>query len=283
MKVLVTGASGFVGRHVVNELIQIPELEIIVTGSNLEKLQKCYSSSNITIVPYDIFDQQESSVDLMKLFQYPDKLIHLAWKGLPNYGSDFHITQNLPKDFSFLSTLIVQGLKDITIAGTCFEYGMKEGMLAEEMSSEPSNYYALAKDTLRRMLEIKQKNSPFDLKWTRLFYTYGEGQNPNSILPQLDKAIAQNELEFNMSGGEQVRDYLPIEQVASYMVQIAMQNHTLGIINICSGIPQKLINFVSDYLKQKNSTIKLNLGYYPYSPFEPMSFWGSVEKLNRIR
>ena len=64
----------------------------------------------------------------------------------------------------------------------------------------------------------------FDCKWIRLFYMYGEGQNPNSLLSQLQTALQNGDQEFNMSGGEQERDYLPIEKVAEYIVTIALQN-----------------------------------------------------------
>jgi dTDP-6-deoxy-L-talose 4-dehydrogenase (NAD+) len=132
----------------------------------------------------------------------------------------------------------------------------------------------LAKDNLRKSLQELQ--GLFTLKWIRLFYMYGKRQNPNSLLSQLDTALANNDNEFNMSGGEQVRDFLPVEKVAEYIVKIAMQNNVTGVINCCSGQPVTVKQFVYDYLQQKNQRIKLNLGYYPYPDFEPMQFWGDT-------
>jgi dTDP-6-deoxy-L-talose 4-dehydrogenase (NAD+) len=85
-----------------------------------------------------------------------------------------------------------------------------------------------------------------------------------------------------MSGGEQIRDYLPVEDVARYIGKIALQKKVTGIINICSGNPQKLIDFINCYLLKKNKMIKLNLGYFNYSDIEPMWFWGDNSKLKLI-
>ena len=142
--------------------------------------------------------------------------------------------------------------------------------------------YALAKDCLRKFLEQLKKNIDFDLKWIRLFYMYGKGQNSNSILSQLETALEKKDKVFNMSGGEQLRDYLPVEKVAEYIVKISVQDKITGIINCCSGKPISIRELVVNYLAEKNKNIALNLGYYPYPKYEPMAFWGVNHKLREI-
>ena len=85
-----------------------------------------------------------------------------------------------------------------------------------------------------------------------------------------------------MSGGEQVRDYLPVEKVAEYIVKISIQDKISGIINCCSGEPISIRRLVENYLVEKNKSIKLNLGHYPYKDYEPMKFWGENNKLKQI-
>jgi dTDP-6-deoxy-L-talose 4-dehydrogenase (NAD+) len=85
-----------------------------------------------------------------------------------------------------------------------------------------------------------------------------------------------------MSGGIQIRDYMHVSQVAGNLVKIALQNEIIGIINNCSGIPVKLVDFVNEYLFNRKKEINLNLGCYPYSIYEPMYFWGNIDKLNKI-
>lgn len=279
-KVLVTGATGFIGTAVVEELLR---KGFSVIASSYDK-SKAVSKDWFNQVTYIEFDLRSfnNNIDYFDLFQQPDMLIHLAWEGLPNYTHEFHVKENLPRHASFLKNMLVNGLADITVTGTCFEYGMQEGCLSENMECHPANPYAIAKNELRKQLEALSSAMGFNFKWIRLFYMYGSGQNPKSLISQLDKALEQNEPVFNMSGGDQVRDFLPLEKVAAYIVAIASQKRITGIINCCSGKPVTVKEFVENYLKEKNKSIRLNFGYYPYTDYESMKFWGDNSKLKLI-
>ena len=85
-----------------------------------------------------------------------------------------------------------------------------------------------------------------------------------------------------MSKGDQLRDYLPVEKVADYIVQISLQNKITGVINCCSGEPVSIEELVKNHLKKRKKSIKLNLGYYDYPDYESMAFWGDTKKLNTI-
>ena len=278
-KVLVTGATGFIGNYVIEELLKY-NVEIIATSSNEQKAKQQLWFDNVKYIPFD-FNHFDSTTNYFLYFNEPDILIHLAWEGLPNYKSEFHTKENLPRHKALLKNLISNGLKDITVTGTCLEYGMQEGCLSEDMPALPSTPYSIAKNELRKSIEELKQKYYFSFKWVRLFYMYGRGQNENSLLSQLDKALANNDRVFNMSGGEQTRDYLPVEAVAEYIVKIALQKNVVSIINCCSGIPISIKEFVEKYLKETGRAIKLNLGYYPYTDYEPMHFWGNTEKLKK--
>jgi len=279
MKVLITGATGFIGNYVIEELLKY-NVEIVATSSNEEKAKQQLWFDNVKYIPFD-FNHFDLTTNYFLYFNEPDVAIHLAWEGLPNYKSSFHTEKNLPIHKAFLKNLITNGLKDLTVTGTCLEYGMQEGCLSEDMPALPSNPYSTAKNELRKSIEEFQHEYSFSFKWIRLFYMYGEGQNENSLLSQLDKALANNDKVFNMSKGEQTRDYLPVETVAEYIVKIALQKNVDGIINCCSSVPISIKEFVEAYLKETGKSIKLNLGYYPYTDYEPMHFWGSAEKLKK--
>lgn len=279
-KILVTGATGFIGNYVVTELLK-NNYPVIASSSSEEKARQMSWFSGVEFQAFNL-ESFDSNINYFDFFHQPDILIHLAWEGLPNYKAAFHVDINLPRHFSFLQNMLKHGLSDITITGTCFEYGMREGILSEDMPAAPANPYALAKDELRKQIETLQRELDFHFKWVRLFYMYGKGQNPNSLLSQLDQALAKGDSEFNMSGGEQQRDYLPVEKVAEYIVKTALQNKVEGIVNCCSGIPVTVKSLVENYLKEKNKTISLNLGYYPYTDYEAMRFWGDTRKLDGI-
>jgi nucleoside-diphosphate-sugar epimerase len=280
-KVLVTGATGFIGNYVVQELLK-REFAVIATGSSAEKVAQYDWYNKVTFIAFD-FNDFASAINYFQFFQEPDLLIHLAWEGLPNYKADFHLTKNLPLQKAFLHHIIQHGLRDITVTGTCFEYGIKEGCLSEDMECEPATAYAIAKNELRLDLEKFAAEYNCSFKWARLFYMYGKGQSPKSLISQLDKAIEDGDTFFNMSGGEQVRDFLPVEEVAACIVSIAMQKEVTGVINCCSGKPVTVKDFVLEYLRKRNKNIQLNLGFYPYVDYEAMHFWGDNTKLKTIK
>lgn len=273
LKIAVTGATGFIGRNVVAELER----------RSLSPILICRPSSDISrarskhvVVPIDLRDAPANAFDLMGK---PDVLIHLAWGGLPNYKSLHHFEEELPAQYRFLRGFVESGLKNLVVTGTCFEYGMQSGPLGEDLEPRANNPYGFAKDTLRRQLEYLQQIKPFNLTWARLFYLHGESQAENSLLPQLKKAVERGDKVFNMSGGEQLRDYLPVSEVAKHLVSLAMTARDNGIVNVCSGNPISVRRFVEGWIKENGWAINLNLGHYPYPDYEPMAFWGSTSRL----
>ena len=273
MKVAVTGASGFVGRHVMEELGRQSVEVIAVTR---DKTRCSGFSSNVRIVEMDI--SQPSDMIFAQL-ERPDVLIHLAWDGLPNYKSLHHFEVELPKHYYFLKKLIESGLSSLVVAGTCFEYGMQSGSLSEERKTNPVNPYGYAKDALHRQLDFLKILTPYRLIWGRLFYLYGEGQPVGSLYSQFLNTVLRREPEFNMSGGEQLRDYLPVSIAAHLLVRLALTGNDLGSVNICSGNPISVRCLVEQWLHDGNLSIHLNLGHFTYPDYEPLAFWGDSKKL----
>ncbi len=276
MKVAVSGAAGFLGRHVVAALERAgaePTLWVRPSSS-----QGVRDRSNRPVVGIDLLDPPARAFDRLGR---PDALIHLAWGGLPNYGSPHHVEQELPAHEALLTQLVGDGLRNLVVAGTCFEYGMQSGALAESTEAAPANAYAVAKDSLRRCLQALQRERPFDLTWARLFYLHGEGQASSALLPQLQRALDAGAASFPMSGGEQLRDYLAVEEAADDLVRLALARRDHGIVNVCSGQPIAVRALVERWLSSQGRTIELDLGRYPYPAHEPMAFWGDDAKLRR--
>lgn len=276
MKVAVSGATGFIGRHVLAELESRSAEAIALVRPTSEKP---IERSNCRVVELDLHEAPSNSFELMGR---PDVLIHLAWSGLPNYNSLHHFEQELPAQYRFLKSLVESGLQNIVVAGTCFEYGMQSGPLSEDVAPHPSNPYGFAKNALRCQLEYLKSAHLFHLTWARLFYLYGKGQAESSLLPQLMKADERGDPVFNMSGGEQLRDYLPVTEVARALVSLASANKDMGAVNVCSGTPISVRKLVEGWIKENGWSITLNLGHYPYPDYEPMAFWGDRRKLDSL-
>lgn len=279
MKILVTGATGFLGHHVISTLVE-RGVEVVATGRSLSKMKQAPWADAVTLVQMDL-DQLPDS--LMDQLHHPSHCVHLAWPNLPDYKSETHLNHSLPQSKNFLCKLIDQGIQKILVAGTCFEYGMQEGELSEKLPPRPDNPYGRAKNQLRLELESYLKDKDTDLQWARLFYMYGKGQNPKSLFAQLQKAIQSGCEEFDMSGGQQIRDYLPVEEVAAAIADLICHPTYTGTINVCSGENVPLLDLVKRYLENHNADIKLNLGVFPYPDWEPFKFWGAPHLLEKVR
>lgn len=277
-KILVTGATGFIGHHVVKWLVD-RGYTVIATGTSEEKAKQFAWFRSVTFLPCDYYTEEK---DFYEFFGKPDLLIHLAWRGLPNYMMRFHLEENLPTEMRFLQSFAKSGKTKIVVTGTCYEYGIAEGCLSEDMPTNPTTVYGTAKDTLRRYLSFLSEEFGIPWNWIRLFFLYGEGQSPKSLLPQLDAAVARGNSEFPMSGGEQLRDYLPVEKVAEYICRIAIQNTTSGVVNCCSGEVISVRRLVEQRVAETGATITLKLGVYGYPAYEGMAFWGDVERLHEV-
>lgn len=274
MRIVLTGASGFIGQHVLHALKERTIEPYLACRNNVP--------SGISEDHIIYMDLHALPSDPFEVMGRPDLLIHMAWGGLPNYHSLYHVFEEVPAHARFLSAMVQSGLKKLLVTGTCFEYGMIEGELNEDLLTNPQNPYGLAKDYLRRTLEMMRVSQTFDFTWARLFYTHGPGQARGSLLPQLERAIAASEPSFPMSGGEQLRDFMPIECLAENLVDLALMQGHHGVVNICSGQPISVQRLVKDRVQALGAEIDLNFGVYPYPDYEPMAFWGARRKLDAL-
>ena len=275
MKIALTGASGFVGRHVV-PLLAARDVEIIVGTRGSSGFDSF--GPQVTVVPLEIASPEGAFGRLGK----PDVLLHLAWGGLPHYQSPAHVDFELPKQIAFLNACVRDGLRRLVVTGTCLEYGMRPGCLDETLPTAPVAAYGRAKDLLRSHLQKLVDTSGLQLTWLRLFYLYGPGQAPSSLYSQLRAAIASGATEFPMSPGDQLRDFLPIETVAEKLVALTLNPRGLGIVNLCSGMPVTISALVRKWLDEWGAELQLKPGVYPYPNYEPREFWGSAQRLETL-
>jgi dTDP-6-deoxy-L-talose 4-dehydrogenase (NAD+) len=271
--IAVTGASGFLGRHVLAALAAT-QADVVAHARTLRP--ELAAAERLRWVCFDLTHPPD---DAFARLGGPDIVIHLAWQGLPNYLSPRHVETELPAQHEFLRNMVASALKRLVVAGTCFEYGMQSGCLREEMATQPSNPYGVAKDTLRRRLEVLNETSPFDLRWLRLFYLYGDGQPKTSLYSQFRAAVARGDSTFDMSAGEQSRDFMKVEEAAAAIVRVALTEQAPRIVNICSGMPVTVRALVERWRADMAADIVFNPGALPYPAYEPFAFWGDNRRL----
>jgi len=268
-KIIVFGATGYIGKHLIPALIK-NKYKVTVLARSFKDIK---NFKWFTKINYINFNLNNLNINFNKISKN-STIIYLAWEGLPNYNSPDHLKKNVSVHYQFIKKLLKKNkIKNLIVTGTCQEYGMKHGLQKVNENTNPVTNYAIAKVRLYKKLSNLKMNYTFNFKWLRLYYSYGRWQNKNSIFSQLKLSIKNKEKYFKMSNGDQMIDYLPVSKVVKKILTV-LEIEKKGIFNICSRKPIKLKDLVKKYIKKKNSAIKLKLGYYPYLKYEPKYFWG---------
>ena len=276
MKIAITGATGFIGQHVRNVLAKTDN-DVVLVVRHVERVGD--KSAREEIVAADL---SQARTDWFQLFGRPDIVLHLAWGGLPNYMDDYHVDVELPTQLRFLTALIKSGLKKLVVTGTCYEYGISSGALSEDQETNPNTPYGIAKDRLRKELFELRSTQHFDLTWARIFYPYGEGQSESSIYSQLTRAISNNEKEFAIGSGTQMLDFIQVTTVAKALLAFVTEIKGIGLINVGSGEPQTVIEFVERLICRFESNIVPKVGVINDREYESISFWSDNNLLDSL-
>ena len=270
MNIFITGASGFIGTHLVESLLN-NNFKVIclvrnpLKNSNLLKKGAVLIKGSIEDFSDEIFNDYKIDV-----------LFHLAWHLVNKVNSVEHLETHYKGQKYFLNKVLNSSIKKIIIAGSCFEYGMQNGLMSTKNKTIPITKYGIAKNKLRKLIEKKSSIYPNKtFFWTRIFYVYGEGQNSKSLYPSLVKAIKNKDKSFNLSRGFQIRDFIHVKDVTKKLISfLDIDNKGFFLHNICSENPKSVREFVEMILKKNNYNLKLNLGYYDMPVHEPVAFWG---------
>ena len=276
MKVALTGGTGFIGQHV-RKLLAKTNHEVLLVVREQAKIDELGANEKFVIA-----EISEERNDWFDYLSRPDVLLHLAWGGLPNYLDSYHVDVELPSQVKFLNNLIIGGLCQLVVTGTCYEYGLTSGALVESQETNPNTPYGIAKDLLRKELFEIQLRQNFELTWARIFYPYGDGQSEMSIYSQLRAAMLNGDQQFKMGSGKQVLDFISVEKVASTLVSLSTRCAGVGVVNIGSGEPQSVLDFVQSQIRALGAQIEPLVGALPDRNFESQAFWADSSKLSSL-
>ena len=262
MKVALTGGTGFIGQHV-RKLLAESEHEVFLLVRKHAKIAELGANEKFVIA-----DISEDRKDWFDYLNSPDVLLHLAWGGLPNTLDNYHIETELPIQSQFLSKVVASGLPKLVVTGTRYEYGLTSGAIAESQETNPNTPYGLAKDLLRKERFEIQLRQNFELTWARIFTSYGDGQSEASIYSQLSAGILNGDKQFKKGSGKQILDFISVEKVASALVSLTTRCAGVGLVNIGSGEPQTVLDFVQSQIRALGAQIEPLVGALPDRNFE---------------
>jgi nucleoside-diphosphate-sugar epimerase len=232
--VLLTGATGFVGRQVLRALGERGcRVRPVVREGKQERLPSDAAIETIVASP-DIF--AESTAWWARTCSGIDTVIHAAWYAEP--GQYLQSAKNrdcLSGTLRLAEGAVQAKVRRFVGIGTCFEYDLDAGRLSIETQLKPSTAYAQAKVDAFRALSVLLLRQGVAFTWCRLFYLYGEGEDPRRLVPYVRTRLKAGE-PVELSSGSQIRDFLDVREAARMIVDVALGAEE-GPVNICSGRP----------------------------------------------
>ena len=271
MKILVTGANGYVGQGVVRHLLD-KHCEVVATDFSLDHVD-----ARATKIAGNIFEMENP----YEVFEKPDIVIHLAWRDGFMHGSINHIN-DLPNHYAFLIKLLNAGIKKIAVMGSMHEVGFYEGCIKEDAPCRPLSLYGIAKNALRQMMEVAVKGKDTQLLWLRGYYIVGNAEYGCSIFSKIMSVAKDGKKTFPFTTGQNQYDFIDYELFCEQIAEAAIQDEISGIVECCSGKPEKLADRVERFIVENNLDIKLEYGTFPDRPYDSKAVWGDASKINLI-
>lgn len=273
MKILVTGANGYIGARVVKKLCDYG-VDVIATDFNNANID-----NRAKYIQADIFSNNEN---WFEYFGSPDACLHLAWRDGFVHNSPRHM-EDLSNHYKFMCNLIDNGLPQIACMGTMHEVGYHEGAIDENTPCNPLSMYGISKNALRKAIELYANSKNIKFQWLRAYYIFGDDLYGNSIFCKIRQAVRDGKELFPFTTGKNQYDFIHVDELAKQISLCVMQNEVLGIINVCSGKPVSLAEQIEWYISYNKLLIKLDYGKYPDRPYDSPCIYGDNKKIKMIQ
>lgn len=271
MKVLVTGADGYLGQGIVKRLLDM-EKRVIATDLNIQEVD-----DRAECIEGNIFEIENP----FEFFKKPDIVLHLAWRNGFRHSSHTHL-EDLPKHDIFLKKMMDAGLKKVCVMGSMHEIGFYEGSIHADTPCNPMNQYGIAKNALRQSIGLYAGEHGTEFVWLRGYYIVSNAVNGSSVFSKIIQAEMEGKKSFPFTMGQNQYDFLDYEKFCYQVALAVVQKEEQGIINICSGRPEKLCDRVEQFIRENHLNIELDYGAFPDRPYDSKALWGDDTVIRRI-
>jgi nucleoside-diphosphate-sugar epimerase len=276
---MVTGAAGFIGRHVVGTLAKQGHEVIAAIRPGGQSHWRIEAGRGARVSEFDLDDA--SSMRSAIRSASPEVVIHLAWYAAP--GAYWTSPANLDcvgMSLGLARALADVGCRKLVAVGSCAEYDWSRGLLSEDRTPlAPRTLYGTCKNALRQMLETFCGGASMQFAWTRIFYLYGPAEKKERLVPSVICSLLGAE-KARCSSGEQVRDFLYIEDAAAAIASVATSEFT-GVVNIGSGQPTKVRTIVEQVARIIGCANEIAWGAIAENPAAPPFLVADVGRLNQ--
>ena len=275
MKILVTGATGFIGNHLINKLLENNHT-ILGLSRTIKSKNNKLNFQNIDLA------NPESYTEIISDFK-PEIIIQLAWQDIPNFSFEKSLL-NLKNSVQFLSFILrIHSVKKVIISGSCFEYLNPSKECIEGINENPKDYFTWAKLSLKSFIELEQLKCSSQIYWFRIFYVFGPNQRSGSLIPTIINSFKKKELP-NIINPFNANDFIYVDDVIDSFLSVINQDVPSGTYNIGSGSSKSVLEICSllESLMCNTNSMTLQIKNLKINEIKTIDFWANIEKAKKI-